>query len=187
MTRPTAVCTRAGEPADDALACANLDAWMSSLNKRLRGKLPCREDAEDLAQEACLKFLVECERRDDIRNPRAYLYRIAQNLLYRHYKDRTRYAIDTEVGIDTLLAKDPSLEDRTNDTLRIEQIFRACRELSPKCLRVLRLRWQEGLSVIEIAECMDLSRAMVKKYLAQGLVHCRKRLGRIIAAERLAA
>ena len=52
----------------------------------------------------------------------------------------------------------------------------ALRELSPKCQRALLLRWREGLKVAEIAEIMQLSRGMVKKYLAQGLVHFRKRL-----------
>lgn len=39
----------------------------------------------------------------------------------------------------------------------------------------------------EIAEEMELSVGMVKNYLAQGLAHCRKRLGRAIEAERIAA
>ena len=38
-------------------------------------------DAEDLTQEACLKFFIDWQRRDDIENPWAYLLQIVRNLL----------------------------------------------------------------------------------------------------------
>ena len=163
------------------------DEHMETLRLQLRRRLACDEDARDLAQEACLKFLLEWRRRDDIRNPQAYLHRIAHNLLYRHYANRGRAAVDAEISVDLLPTDGPELEVCLHDMQRVERIQRVWRELSPKCQRALRLRWQEGLSIVEIAECMGLSQGMVKKYLAQGLAHCRKRLGRTIEAERVAA
>lgn len=153
---------------------ANLDG----LRQHLRARLASEHDAEDLAQEACLKLLQAWRKGNDIENPRAYLRTIAQHLLYHHYTKQSKSNIVNDIDVDTVYADAPSLEDWTGDAQRAEHLNRALRELSPKCQRALLLRWREGLKVSEIAAAMNLSRGMVKKYLAQGLVHFRKRLAR---------
>ncbi len=160
---------------------------INGLRRQLRSRLGSEHDADDLAQEACLKFFVEWQRRDDIRNPHAYLLQIARNLLYHHYRRQSRTVLDTDVDIDAMVADEPGLEGLFDDAQRIDKIHTAWRELSPKCQQVLHLRWREGLRVSEIAEQMSLSNGMVKKYLARGLVHCRRRLRRHIEADGLAA
>ena len=160
---------------------------LASLSSHLRTKLANPEDAEDIAQEACFKLLQAQRRRRDIRNPRAYLYRIAYNLLYRHYTNRDQHVIDTELDVDSISADCPDIEDWTNDALRAESINRVWRELSPKCQQAIYLRWRDGLRIAEIAERMNLSRAMVKKYLARGLAHFRRRLSRHIERDQIAA
>lgn len=159
---------------------------INGLRRQLRSRLGSEHDVEDLAQEACLKFFVEWQRRDDIRNPRAYLLQIARNLVYLHYRRESRAVLDTDVDIDALFVDEPGFEGLLNDAQRIDKIQSAWRELSPKCQQVLRLRWRDGLRVAEIAERMSLSTGMVKKYLARGLTHCRTRLSRHIEADRLA-
>ena len=156
---------------------------LMALRDHLRSKLASVHDAEDLAQEVCLKFLAEWQRRDDIRNPRAYLLQIARNLLYVHYTRHAARMVETGVEMDALADAGRGLEAWAHDATRLDRISGAWQELSPKCQQVLRLRWREGLRVAEIANRMELSTAMVKKYLAQGLAHCRKRLGRAIEVE----
>lgn len=160
---------------------------LASLSSHLRTKLSNPEDAEDIAQEACFKLLQAQHRRREIRNPRAYLYRIAYNLLYRHYTNRDQHVIDTELDVDSISADCPDIEDWTNEALRAESINRVWRELPPKCQQAIYLRWRDGLRIAEIAERMNLSRAMVKKYLARGLGHFRRRLSRYIEREQIAA
>ena len=158
---------------------------LASLSSHLRTKLENPEDAEDIAQEACFKLLQAQHRRRDIRNPKAYLYRIAYNLLYRHYTNRDQHVIDAELDVDSISADCPDIEDWTNDALRVESINRTWRELSPKCQQAIYLRWRDGLRIAEVAERMNLSRAMVKKYLARGLAHFRRRLGRYVDGNRM--
>ena len=159
---------------------ADIGQYVDGLQKHLRGKLASDEDAADIAQEACVKLLQALRKDRGIRNPRAYLYRIAQHLLYRHYKGCDRRPAFVEQDVDTLANDGGDIEALAVDAIRRQQINRAIRELSPKCRRVLRLRWVEGLQVDEIAGVMGLSRAMVKKYLANGLAHCRTRLRRFV-------
>ena len=147
---------------------------MVGLRQHLSRRMPSYADAEDIAQEACLKLLSMPDFRH-VRQPKAYLYRIAQNLVSRHYRAQL---VDIETGfdIDGLPAVGPSNDELAGSEQQRRMIDRAMRELSPKCRTALALRWWRGLRVAEIADHMTLSRAMVKKYLAHGKIHFRKRL-----------
>ena len=62
-----------------------IDAHVERLRRHLRKRLASEEDVSDIAQEACLKLL-QAPHPESIDNPRAYLFRIAQHLTYRHYR-----------------------------------------------------------------------------------------------------
>ena len=160
-----------------------VDRWATRLRQHLCRKVACPHDAEDITQEACVKLLLEQRKNREIHNPRAYLFQIANNLLYHHYAARRRGPSRADIDTDALFADGASIEEHTARTVRCEQINRVAGELSPKCRRALELRWSEGLRVAEIAREMQLSQAMVKKYLATGLAHFRKRLRRFVESD----
>lgn len=164
------------------------DAWLAAhvdeLRARLRARLPSDEDAQDIAQQACLNLL-QASHPDTIQNPKAYLFRIAYNLVYYHYRDRARRRWEHS-ELDNFESPEPSTDETVVQGVRRQQIDRSLQELSSKRQTVMMLRWRHGLRVAEIAERMNLSRAMIKKYLAQGLAHCRKRLNRYVVADRAA-
>lgn len=134
-------------------------------------------DARDLAQEAYVRLL-RLDRKDLIRDPRPYLYRIAANILYEYELKRKAEIVglsrwseerrhDAESGyldgdVETL-----ALQKRLEAVLAI---------LSPKCRAVLIMHRREGMTYDEIGAKIGISSTMVKKYLAQGLKHCRQHL-----------
>ncbi len=158
-----------------------LQEHVAGLRQHLSRRIPSHADAEDIAQEACLKLLSIPEL-GHIRQPKAYLYRIAHNLVSRHYRAQV---IDIETGfdVDALPAVGPSSDELAGSEQQRRLIGRAMRELSPKCRTALALRWWRGQRVAEIAEHMTLSPAMVKKYLAHGKTHFRKRLRHVALAD----
>jgi len=134
-------------------------------------------DARDLAQEAYVRLL-RLERKDLIRDPRPYLYRIAANILYEYqlkrkaevvglsrWSDETRH--DVEAGYLEGDVESLALQRRLESVLGV---------LSPKCRAVLILHRREGMTYDEIGAKIGISSTMVKKYLAQGLKHCRLHL-----------
>jgi RNA polymerase sigma factor (sigma-70 family) len=134
-------------------------------------------DARDLAQEAYVRLL-RMERKDLIRHPRAYLYRIAANILYEFELKRkadvaglARWSEEQQLdgggGYADSDAEDPALRSRLDSVLG---------ELSPKCRAVLILHRRDGMTYEEIGTRIGISPSMVKKYLSQGLRHCRERL-----------
>lgn len=155
--------------------------YVDDLRQYLHLRLSCEEDAKDIAQEACLRML-QFPYAADVENPRAYLYRIAYNLLSRHY--RRSQAAASEIEADLLPSTHPTTEEQVITHTRQCQLERAIAELSVKCRITMILRWREGLRVAEIAEHMDLSQAMVKKYLASGMAHARRRLRRFVSVDR---
>lgn len=78
--------------------------------------------------------------------------------------------------LDNLAAQQPPVDEAVADTSRQELVEQAMRALPHKCRMALILRWHQGLHIAEIAGHMELSCGMVKKYLATGLTHFRKRL-----------
>lgn len=158
-----------------------LEAHIERVRLYLRRRLSCEHDVQDLAQEACLKML-QAERNGEIRQPRAYLHQIANHLLYQHYNGRAQ-RLHTGIDLDSVVSPRLPLEETVELQVRQQQIEQAMRTLPPKCQTVVVLRWRHGLRVAEIAEHMNLSRGMVKKYLANGLEHFRRRLRRFAHAE----
>lgn len=131
-------------------------------------------DARDIAQEAYVRLL-RTEHKHLIRDPLAYLYRIAANLLYefalkqredlsglmRWSSENRLQSQAPEMGGD---AESLALQDRLESVLR---------QLSPTCRAVLLLHRNEGMTYEEIANRIGISSSMVKKYLSQALQHCR--------------
>lgn len=154
---------------------------IDSLRTHLRGRLGDEYDVQDLAQEACVRLLHASNTRE-IDNPRAYLYQIANRLLWQHYTARAN-SIDTGVDPDHLAAPHAPLDETVTQHLRQERVEQAMQALSLKCQAAIVLRWHQELPIAEIAERMNLSRGMVKKYLANGLAHFKRRLHRFAAAD----
>jgi RNA polymerase sigma-70 factor (ECF subfamily) len=143
------------------------------ISKRIRSFV----DARDLAQETYVRLL-RLERKDLIRDPRSYLYRIAANILYEfELGRRADSAALLRWSAEAQADSEHGSVDHDADALmlrrRLESVLRG---LSPKCRAVVLLHRREGMTYEEIGEQLAISPSMVKKYLAQGLKHCRERL-----------
>ncbi len=136
----------------------------------------CAETAADLTQETFVRLL----RGDDgarIGSPRAYLYRIAANLLTDHArKERTR---PPQVGgdrLDRLLDEAPDQERTLLARDEVRRLRRAIDEMPPRRREIFVLHKFEGLSYAEIAERLGIAKNTVMVQMMQALAHCRDRL-----------
>jgi len=153
----------------------------SSLQAFFRRRVQSRSEASDLAQEVYLRMLRVGDV-DGIRNPEAYLFTVAANLLKEQSvsADRRGRVIDIEdAQAEEALREHPSFEGNLDATRRIGRLQEVLEQLTPKCRAVVVLQYQHGLSYQEIGERLGISSNMVKKYLAQALVHCRRRMARL--------
>lgn len=152
----------------------------SDLVRFIARRLRSVADARDLAHEAYVRLL-RVKRKDLIRDPQAYLFRIAANILYEfELKRKADAAGMTRCATYELVDADSGLPERDVEALlaakRIEAVLG---QLSPRCRAVLILYRRDGLSYKEISAQIGISTSMVKKYLARGLRHCREHLAEL--------
>ena len=144
-------------------------------------RIRTKSDAPDLAQEVYVRMLRVSDS-DAIRNPEAYLYTVASNLVKEHAVLDRRQASGLDVdeaSVQQRLGELPTLDGQLDARQRVTRLRTVLAQLSPKCRAAVILQYRHGLTYQEIAERLDVSPHMVKKYLAQALAHCRRRMARL--------
>jgi RNA polymerase sigma-70 factor (ECF subfamily) len=165
------------------LAAAYLER-REDMQRFFQARLGGRADVEDLVQELYLK--VQAVADEAIDNPPAYLYRLASNLMLDRLRRAKRTsARETEwrrtnhTAIGALdVAEEPDAESAVIARQRLEKISDALKTLSPVTQQVFRLHKFEGLTHVETATRMGISRSSVEKHVSLALSHLVKRVGR---------
>lgn len=157
-----------------SVAGSACEQYHAELHRFLMRRLHSSHHAQDLAQEAYLRLL-RVERPELVRQPRAYLYRIAVNLVMefrlRARRDPITYDSDTLAVVAEQISEAPADEgERTADAQQIELILD---QLPPLYRAIFVLRKRDGLSYQEIAQQLEISVHTVKKYLARAVAKCR--------------
>jgi RNA polymerase sigma factor (sigma-70 family) len=140
-----------------------------------------KADAPDLAQEVYLRML-RVKDLDAIQSPQSYLFTVAGNLLKEDailQRKRGNRVDIVETADDWQLQHVPNFVGDIDTANRVERLRIVLQQLSPKCRAAVVLQYRDGLSYQEIADRLNVSPHMVKKYLTQALIHCRGRMSRL--------
>lgn len=170
-------------PGDQSTWAADLfGAKYAILMRFLLARLRNRQDAEDLAQEAFLRLLRVPES-ELIRQPDAYLFRIAINLLseYRMRSARGAVIFNSEAAIEAsdAAAMGDKLSLTPVDTMIDSDHLRWTLEQLPvRCRTALILHRRDGMTYAQIADVLGVSPDTVKKYIAKAVAQCRLAFGR---------
>ena len=144
-------------------------------------RLAQRADAAELAQEVYVRML-RVPQVENIRNPEGYLFAVAGNLLKEHNLKEQRFRASTDIcdpSVQEQLADWPAFHSHVDGERQAQRLRLVTGELSPKCRAALVLKFWHGLSYDEIALRLGVSSNMVKKYLRNGLAHCRLRMAEL--------
>jgi len=140
-----------------------------------------RWDAQDLVQEVYLRLLRSGDATaEPVRNPEAYLFTVAANLVREHAQMRQRAPVSTE-GLEDVIERlaTPCEAGADIDRERRRQhLSGIIGRLSPKCRAVLVMHYRDDLSYRQIGDELVISSNMVKKYIVKGLAACRQGLQR---------
>jgi RNA polymerase sigma-70 factor (ECF subfamily) len=151
-----------------------------NLTAFIRRRVRRAADASDLTQELYLRLL-RADRAELIRNPEAYLYTVAVNLLREQavLERRWGHTVDAvDPPTDPALVDFRTPEEQVDLQDRLSQAAQLIEALPAKFQAVLILQYRDGLSYEEIAARLGVSTHAVKKYVMQGLALCRNRLHR---------
>jgi RNA polymerase sigma-70 factor (ECF subfamily) len=152
-----------------------------ALQKFFYRRVRAKADAADLAQEVYVRML-RISDQEAIRNPVHYLYTVANNLVKENAVLDRRQA--SGIDIDEAPAHEhletlPEFDGELDASQRAARLRVVLKQLRPKCRAAVELRFTQGLSFREIALHLGVSPQMAKKYVAQGLSHCRRRMARL--------
>ncbi len=136
---------------------------------------PASDDVSDLTQETFLRGFA-AEMKGEIREPKAFLFKIAKNLALLDIKKNKRSPTDfiedsgsSELLVDEgQLTADVMLDGRKKLTL----LAKAVANLPPQCRRAFLLRRVDGLKYKQIANRMGISVSADEKHIAVGMVTC---------------
>lgn len=151
--------------------------YYKELHRFLYARLHCKDEASDVLQEVFARLLA-FGGGDQIRQPRAFLYRAALNLVVDGF--RTRKSRLEDARADSEEEEPASCEPGPDSVMysrqRLKALQRAIDELPPRCREVFLLHKFENRSHTEIADHMGISRNMVEKHVIKAVTHCRNRL-----------
>ncbi len=133
-----------------------------------------RQLAEDLTGEVFMRMLSGLRRYRATQAPfRAWLYRIAHNLLVDHHRQALRYPLLPLESLQGRPAEDDGAAGAIDQALTLEQVRQAMAELEDAQREVIALRFLSGLSLQEVAMVLEKSEMAVKALQHRGLAALR--------------
>ena len=147
-----------------------------ALQRYIYRRIRTKSDAPDLAQEVYVRMLRVSDT-EAIRNPQLYLYTVASNLVKEYAVRQLRLTTSPELDETSMaerLGELPALDSQLESSQMVERLGTVLEQLPSRWRTALILQHRYGLTYQQIAERLGVSSNMVKKYLAQGLAHCRR-------------
>jgi RNA polymerase sigma-70 factor (ECF subfamily) len=134
--------------------------------------------AQEAAQEVFLRLYATLRKGEEIRNPRAWIFRVAHNLgLKIRARQNSEEPYDPEISgrfaAQRLAAQQPTPESELIDRERMTRFHSAVEGLSEQQRRCLFLRL-EGLRYPEIGLALGISASAVGEFLRRAMVRLKK-------------
>jgi RNA polymerase sigma factor (sigma-70 family) len=150
--------------------------YRSKLQRIVGGRLQSSHAAEDIAQELYLKLPRVAEQFPTTEDARRYLVRMATNAALDYQRTEGRRAELLAGAEDLFEGVEDSPEDLALSRDEIARLETVLRGLPAKCRDVLYLSRVEGMTHVEIAARLGVSKSLVDKYAVRALLHCREKL-----------
>jgi RNA polymerase sigma-70 factor (ECF subfamily) len=156
---------------------ADYESFSEAIFRHCFFRVSDREKARDLMQDTFVKAWQQVTAGADIKNMRAFLYRVANNLIIDEYRKKKTYSLDQ--------MQEAGFELASQDHLKIEKIVEGrealemLEQLDDKYKEVIIMRYIDDLSPQEIAEVVGESENLVSVRIHRGLVRLRELVNKV--------
>jgi RNA polymerase sigma-70 factor (ECF subfamily) len=149
-------------------------AHQSSLKRFIARFFNRPQDIEDVAQEAYLRAFDAEKAGEDVRSPKAFLFRIAKNVALNELARKSRLLTDyiEDSAAADVIDNAASAEEQIMGQEKLALFCRAAVSLPVQCRKAFLMRKVYGLSHRDIAEQLGISTSTVEKHIASGLQRC---------------
>ncbi|MDD4358914.1 MAG: RNA polymerase sigma factor [Candidatus Pacebacteria bacterium] len=131
--------------------------------------------AQDLTAETFSRLWTQISNGKDIKNPLAFLYRTARNLIIDHYRCKERGAISLD-DLDFLEAKDQEIEKTISVQDDLNKVKAALTRLHDTYRQAISLYYIEQESISDVAKSLGKSEGATRVLLHRGLKKLKKHL-----------
>lgn len=144
----------------------------ASLSRYVFRRLGCREETQDIVQEAFSRFLRagSCGGAA-LDRPQGYLVKVAQNLLRNRARDRWRRSAHLHVAAETQALAGPDPQRLLESRDMLQRLEAALLKLKPKTREIFLAHRLDGMSYAEIAQRTGLSVSGVEKQMSKAIAH----------------
>jgi RNA polymerase sigma-70 factor (ECF subfamily) len=154
-----------------------LEQYAPKLYRYLARRLRQSQDIEDLVQYVYQRFL-QSPRHELVRQPEAYLYRIAANVIneWSLHKRREIVSFDSD-AVEEMTERPAETSVWTDDVgdqyATQQQLQRILAQVPLQYRVVFLMNVRDGLTCQEIAGQLGITALTAKKYLSRALAYCR--------------
>jgi RNA polymerase sigma-70 factor (ECF subfamily) len=121
-----------------------------------------RESADDIMSETFLRTWEFVRvRSHEVEHLRAFIYRVANNLVVDHYRSRSRAAIQMDEEMERTLGYDAEIDIQAEERLQADNMRRALLQLQAEARDLLVMRFIDELTIEEIADALGKNRNAV--------------------------
>lgn len=152
------------------------DQHQNAIFRYLWARLGQRPVAEDLTGEVFMRMLTALPNYRPTAPFRAWLYRIARNLLVDYYRKHGRTAQVPLEAAEAQPTADTDLLTLAEQTLTLQRLQNALSQLDEIQREVVTLRFLAGLSIQETAAALEKTEAAIKALQHRGLAALRQAL-----------
>ncbi|AEM41690.1 RNA polymerase sigma factor [Ketogulonicigenium vulgare] len=152
-----------------------LQRW-DLLHRALRKRVGSHDLADEAMQETWFRLRRVVQRREAVRDPKAYILMVAANISIDLIRRERRHIIghDSDAAVIGAVADEmPTAEAVLIGRSQLRQLVQVLMGLKPKAREVLIMNRCAGMTHREIAAQMKISDRMVAEYMTQALRHCR--------------
>ena len=158
------------------------DNNLDSVYRFIYFKVNSEEIAQDLCSDVFLRFWHTLKGKENkhkkekaIKNPKAFLYQIARNLIVDYYRGKAKAQF---VSTDDVSIADPRTDPEEEALIKsdVEQIKKLLFNLNEDYREVILLRYVEDLSISEISSILKKKESTVRVLLHRGLKALKKEI-----------
>jgi len=144
------------------------DQYVEKIYRFIFLKVNSQEKAEDLASETFLRGWESFKQNNNIKNPQAFLYKIARNLVIDYYREKGKTQV---ISAEYAQIIDPrtNLEEKAVLNSDLAQIKKALANLKDDYQTIIIWHYLDDLPVSEIAKILDKSEESIRVMLHRAL------------------
>jgi RNA polymerase sigma-70 factor, ECF subfamily len=157
------------------------DIYSGKIYRFIYFKVSSREIAQDLTSDCFLKtFEHFIERSAELVNIRAFLYRVARNLVIDHYRGKDKEPLKLNEAIDYIVEDlHEKIELQVDREKDLQQVATSLLNLKAEWQELILLRYVEDYSIAEVAEIINKKPGTVRVALHRALQTLKREIAKI--------